>query len=150
MWKGVLRNFTKFTGKHLRQSLFFNKVAGLRPKNTFLTEHLRTTASERNYYLFSILAIILCSTTDNIWSYCSLERFFTRPPRLVFPRSSFTDGICNEFCRELFFIFSKMSITEFFSTSENTKIVKLEWSNNKRLHMRISIFIYVKIPTKRW
>ena len=26
--KGVLRNFTKFTGKHLRQSLFFNKVAG--------------------------------------------------------------------------------------------------------------------------
>ena len=24
--KGVLRNFAKFTGKHLRQSLFFNKV----------------------------------------------------------------------------------------------------------------------------
>ena len=28
--KGVLRNSTKFTGKHPRQSLFFNKVAGLR------------------------------------------------------------------------------------------------------------------------
>ena len=26
--KGVLRNFTKFTGKHLCQSLFFSKVAG--------------------------------------------------------------------------------------------------------------------------
>ena len=26
--KGVLRNFTKFTGKHLCHSLFFNKVAG--------------------------------------------------------------------------------------------------------------------------
>ena len=26
--KGVLRNFTKFTGKHLCQRLFFNKVAG--------------------------------------------------------------------------------------------------------------------------
>ena len=26
--KGVLRNFSKFTGKHLCQSLFFNKVAG--------------------------------------------------------------------------------------------------------------------------
>ena len=25
---GVLRNFAKFTGKHLCQSLFFNKVAG--------------------------------------------------------------------------------------------------------------------------
>ena len=31
MKKRVLRNFTKFTRKHLCQSLFFNKVAGLRP-----------------------------------------------------------------------------------------------------------------------
>ena len=29
--KGFLRNFAKFTGKQLCQSLFFNKVAGLRP-----------------------------------------------------------------------------------------------------------------------
>ena len=29
--KCVLRNSAKFTGKHLCQSLFFNKVAGLRP-----------------------------------------------------------------------------------------------------------------------
>ena len=29
--KGVLRNFAKLTGKHLCRSLFFNKVAGLRP-----------------------------------------------------------------------------------------------------------------------
>ena len=29
--KGVLRNFAKFTGKHLFQSLFFNKVAGSGP-----------------------------------------------------------------------------------------------------------------------
>ena len=27
--KGVFRNFTKLTGKHLCQSLFFNKVVGL-------------------------------------------------------------------------------------------------------------------------
>ena len=60
--KDVLRNFAKFTGKHLCQSLFFNKIAGLRPatllknrlwhrcfpvnfakfpRTTFLTEHLR-------------------------------------------------------------------------------------------------------------
>ena len=60
--KGVLRNFAKFTGKHLCQSLFFNKVAGLKPatllkkrlwcrcflvtfvkflRKLFLTEHLR-------------------------------------------------------------------------------------------------------------
>ena len=30
--RGVLRNFAKFTGKHLCQSPFFNKVAGLRPE----------------------------------------------------------------------------------------------------------------------
>ena len=34
--KSVLRNFTKFTGKHLCQGLFFNKVAG----TPFFTEHL--------------------------------------------------------------------------------------------------------------
>ena len=36
---GALRNLTTFTGKHLCQSLFFNKVAGL------FTEQLCTTAS---------------------------------------------------------------------------------------------------------
>ena len=31
--KVVLKNFTKFTGKHLRRSFFLNKVAGLRQQN---------------------------------------------------------------------------------------------------------------------
>ena len=30
--KCVLRNFAKFTGKHLFQGLFFNKVVGLSPQ----------------------------------------------------------------------------------------------------------------------
>ena len=33
--KGVLRSFAKFTGKHLCQSLFFNKVSSLRPTTLF-------------------------------------------------------------------------------------------------------------------
>ena len=63
--KGVLRNVVKFTEKHLWQSLFFNKFAGLCnfikketlpqvffcefcdiSKNTFYTEHLWVTASD--------------------------------------------------------------------------------------------------------
>ena len=36
--KGVLRNIAKFTGKHLCQSLFFNKVAGLRPDTESLAQ----------------------------------------------------------------------------------------------------------------
>ena len=31
MQKAAVRNFTKFTGKHMRHSLFLNKVAGLKP-----------------------------------------------------------------------------------------------------------------------
>ena len=55
--KGVLRNFAKFTGKHLCQSLFFNKVAGQISKNTFFIEHLRATAlySTRKLALILIL-----------------------------------------------------------------------------------------------
>ena len=37
--KGVLRNFAKFTGKHLWRSLFFNKVPGLTPA-TLLAKRL--------------------------------------------------------------------------------------------------------------
>ena len=37
--KGFCKNFAKFTGKRLCQSLFFNKVAGLRP-TTLLTKRL--------------------------------------------------------------------------------------------------------------
>ena len=71
MKKGVLRTFTKFTGKNLCQSLFFNKVPGIRlevcsfikketlvqvfsyefceiSKNTFFTERLWATASGIN------------------------------------------------------------------------------------------------------
>ena len=38
--KVVLRNFAKFTGKHLCQSLFFNKVSGLRPATLLKKETL--------------------------------------------------------------------------------------------------------------
>ena len=63
--KGAFKIFAKFRGKHLCQSLFFDKVVGLRPQaynfikketlaqvfssefciifNTFLTEHPRAT-----------------------------------------------------------------------------------------------------------
>ena len=68
--KDVLRNLAKFTGKHLCRSLFFNKVRKPQgcnfikkeilaqvfscefieiSKNTFSTEHLRTTASGNDY-----------------------------------------------------------------------------------------------------
>ena len=38
--KGVLKNFARFTGKHLCQCLFFNKVAGLSPASLLKKETL--------------------------------------------------------------------------------------------------------------
>ena len=52
--KGVLRNFTKFIGKHLCKSLFSNKVAGLRP---FFTEHLWATASIQFYVWLNFIEV---------------------------------------------------------------------------------------------
>ena len=45
--KGVLRNFTKFTEKHLCQSLFFNKVAGL-PLMAASAYCMETVRSKKN------------------------------------------------------------------------------------------------------
>ena len=68
--KGALKNFAKFTGKHLCQSPLFNNVPGLRPaillkketstqvfscefcemfKKPFFTEHLPAAASVRTF-----------------------------------------------------------------------------------------------------
>ena len=49
--KDVLRNFAKFTRKHLCQRLLFNKVAGLRP---FFIEHLWSLILKAIATLFSV------------------------------------------------------------------------------------------------
>ena len=43
--KGVLRNFTKSTGKHLYQGLFLSKAAGLRPATLLKKETLALVCS---------------------------------------------------------------------------------------------------------
>ena len=82
MKKSVLRNFTKFTAKHLCQSLFFNKVVAQAcnfikketlaqvsscefyeiSKNTFFIEHLWTTASK---------CVFSCMSNHDSNSFCS-------------------------------------------------------------------------------
>ena len=84
------KKFAKFTGKHLCKSLFFNKIAGLTCniikkktlaqvfscefceffKNTFFTEHFRTTAPGfiehlrwmrlKNQYKNSTIKMVIC------------------------------------------------------------------------------------------
>ena len=63
--KGVLENFTKFAGKHLCQSLFFNKVADLAPSGVISS----------NRFPFNNFVFIICQQSrwqkQNI-SYISL------------------------------------------------------------------------------
>ena len=56
--KDILRNFTKFTGKHVCQSLFFNKVAGLSACNFIKKETLA-----------QVFSCELCEISKNTFSY---------------------------------------------------------------------------------
>ena len=69
MKKGVLRNFTKFTGKQLCQSLFFNKVAGLRPA-TLLKKRLWHSCFPVNFVKF-LRTPFLQNTSGRLLPYIS-------------------------------------------------------------------------------
>ena len=56
--KGVLKNFTNFTEKHLCQSLFFNKVAGLMPAIFFIKKEA----------LAQVSSCECCEISKNIFS----------------------------------------------------------------------------------
>ena len=49
--KGAFRNLAKFTGNHLCQSLFFNKVAGLRPFSQYTSGRLLLKVAILKAYL---------------------------------------------------------------------------------------------------
>ena len=49
--KGILKNLAKFSGKHLCWSLYFNKVAGLRPV-TLLKKRLQHRCFPVNFAKF--------------------------------------------------------------------------------------------------
>ena len=58
--KSVLRNLSKFTTKHLCQSLFFNQVAGLRPQAcNFIKKETLAQKFSREFYEISKNAFFL-------------------------------------------------------------------------------------------
>ena len=87
---GVLRNFTKFTGKHLCQSLFFNKVAAQTLaqvfscefceifKNILFTENFRVTASVKASYMFAMVLnnIQNCNCNHSVHHYHKIMEAF--------------------------------------------------------------------------
>ena len=105
MKNGVLKNFAKFTGKHLCGSLFINKVAQMFScefckifKNTYFEEHQSTTV---DFWLSSKYASIIsgnllpnwlyllsndkpfaCSCNSAFWYFVSCDRK-KHPPEVV-------------------------------------------------------------------
>ena len=65
--KGVLRNFVEFTGKHLCQSLFLNKVAGLRlAGDIWCFQVVCCFISYTNFTTYRRVISLLCSWTHVI------------------------------------------------------------------------------------
>ena len=76
--KSVLRNSKKFTEKHLCQSLFFNKVAGLRPVN--FAKFLRTPFI-REHFCWLLLLFLQNTSGGCFWfvrSTMTSERCFAK------------------------------------------------------------------------
>ena len=113
--KGVLRNFAKFTGKHLCQSLFFHEVAD---QAKCFTEHLRRLLLVGVWFLFSfdssrnstsqkVLGVnylsldksgvnqrVVCKNLPRFSHLLSvLSYFFKQLPHYVIPAQ-----ICNKIC----------------------------------------------------
>ena len=72
--KGGLRNFTKFTGKHLCQSIFFKKVADLRPA-TLLKKRLWRRCFPVNFLKF-LKTPFLQNTSERLLLMLAEEGFF--------------------------------------------------------------------------
>ena len=69
--KGVLKHFAKFSWKHQGQSLFFNKVGGLRPA-TLLKKRLWYSCFPVNFAKFLRISFFIEPTSnDYFWIICS-------------------------------------------------------------------------------
>ena len=64
----VLKNFTKFTGKDLRQSLYLNKVAGLMAA-TLLKKRLRQKCFPVNFVTFLTTTFFQVTVSQNVKAY---------------------------------------------------------------------------------
>ena len=74
MKKGVLRNFTKFAGKHQWPSLLFNKVTGPKPA-TLLKKRLW-----HRFFLVNFAEFLRISFLRNIFGRLLLEHLYRRTP----------------------------------------------------------------------
>ena len=99
---GVLRNFTKFIGKHLCQSFFFNKVPGLRPA-ILLKKRLWHRYFPMNFVRFLTTPFLLTPlvVASIVWKMKGVTKFsdFRKQPSRGVLRKKFLK-ICRKFTGE--------------------------------------------------
>ena len=101
--KGVLKNFTKFRGKHLCQSLFFNKVADLSP-TTLLKTRLWHRFFPVNFSKFLRAPFFSLNTSGGC--FCSLQ--YRTLGRLVFEKYADSDVHIIETLQKIFSLIFKL------------------------------------------
>ena len=74
--KGVLKNFSNFTGKHLCQSVIFNKVAGPRRFPVNFAKHLLLTVS--TLIRWTEVEKVLIPYLTNLETFNELSRLFLK------------------------------------------------------------------------
>ena len=75
--KGVLRNFLKFTGKHMCQNLFFNRVTGPRPV-TLVKKRLWHRCFPVNFAKFLRTRFLLNTSGRLLFSFSQQHFFYWR------------------------------------------------------------------------
>ena len=102
--KVVLRNFAKFTGKHLCQLLFFNKVVGMRPA-TLLKKRLWHSCFPVNFTKFLRTPFL----TEHLW-WLLLERACA----MLFRWLKFNLNLVRNFKPKWFVILKRYQFMEIF------------------------------------
>ena len=129
--KDVLKNFAKVTGKHLYQSLFFNKGRGLRPATSFKKRGsgtgvflwiLRNFSKQLFYRTHSDNCFYL---NDSIFLWCSCPFF----DLLLFQKTSIQFALFPRCCQECLLFFSVQLL------QLNTLLLKT------KIHQKINVFM---------
>ena len=135
---GALGNFAKFTGKSLCQSLFFSKVAGLRPVHVLYRTHLDDCFCV-DIWFFSRQFFIsrLSENVKNREMKFSIKDFFSKCDQI---RVTFTEEIING---KFHFLCSVANL-------QDCRIRVRRWMcNSRKKEMKIKVLVKYKIQKRQ-
>ena len=132
--KGVLRNFAKFTGKHLWLSLLFNKFAGLRPA-TLLKKRLLHGCFSVNFSKFvrtpflqntsELLFLLICwiGHVSNYYNKCSIQIIKFKATYLLKITAKNYYKLRQLYCAAIIFIIAVYKLIQIITIITNITII---------------------------